>query len=920
MSKSGWRRISLEFLQLLLALVLFFALATLMLNSYIEVNSIDGNKTYKIFPADQGQDFEDSEVYRDLFQSAVSDITQLVALKGYLETDGALDPAKKIDVLAYAQRISANNGGTETAVFELDDLIKWSKHGVDYQNYQMTVHEFVNYFGYVIYPENFTLDEYDQLMFDGFYRVGSETLDTGELYLDSLGEPILGKEPAYYGKTQREVSVVYEKMQDSGISEREFENMIFAYIMSRDLKGITLLNNDEVSAKLRISFLNERYHAYNASTDLVHSCDNWVDYLLLQDNIIKTIESIGESYTRYQLSIKSYQANNSNVKYMVRVMTEEGMKTYTNIPDLEEASDETVTEMISEYQRYLIYYPDNLVFTGNTIMSEDEIYNIIQLYDYKYPDTAHIWIGVDTGYSVVGDAFYNANLLYTSVVPYIWQIMAVLIVVFLLWLGIGIFLTITCGVTTDEEGNKKYYLNYFDHSNTEILLVLSALFVLGVIWGYHQLVNIAETASFSIAEFAGMRMSRVYQYAAFLLYGIYINIGIGIIWFSFVRRWKSKTIWKGSICRIIGKGLGKVGEFLFSHSNAVVRVLIPYNLYIFLNILGIVGLYRFREERWKDLAVLILCVLFNVIIGVFLCKRAAERNRIVEGINRIRAGEVDYTIDTEAMHGENRDLAHAVNNIGDGIRTAVKTNMKDEQMKADLITNVSHDIKTPLTSIINYVDLLRRLNINEEPAKGYIKILDNKARRLKQLTDDLVEASKISSGNIELKREKINLTELVNQGVGELSDKLEEHGLTVVFEARNAYYIYADSRRMWRIVENLMNNVCKYAMENTRVYIDIERENGKIHTSIKNISRQQMNIKPEELTERFIRGDSARSTEGSGLGLFIADNLTKAQDGDFKIYLDGDLFKVTFSFDEYVAPKVAASREEDSLPIEINVK
>ena len=221
-------------------------------------------------------------------------------------------------------------------------------------------------------------------------------------------------------------------------------------------------------------------------------------------------------------------------------------------------------------------------------------------------------------------------------------------------------------------------------------------------------------------------------------------------------------------------------------------------------------------------------------------------------------------------------------------------------MKTDLITNVSHDIKTPLTSIINYIDLLKHLEIKEEPAKGYIDILDNKAHRLKQLTDDLVEASKISSGNITLNMEKINLTELVNQGIGEFSDKLEDSELEVVFTGtEKPAYIYADSRHMWRVLENLLNNICKYALTGTRVYIEIQNEEEIVSLSVKNISRQQMNISPDELTERFIRGDSARSTEGSGLGLSIAKNLIRAQKGEFNIYLDGDLFKVVLKFAGY---------------------
>lgn len=300
------------------------------------------------------------------------------------------------------------------------------------------------------------------------------------------------------------------------------------------------------------------------------------------------------------------------------------------------------------------------------------------------------------------------------------------------------------------------------------------------------------------------------------------------------------------------------------------------------------------------LAVLVGIVIFNGLVGVLIFRRNGEQYEIVDGINRIRDGEVDYKLDTGSLHGANRELADAVNNIGEGIGKAVEKSMRDEQMKTDLITNVSHDIKTPLTSIINYVDLLKRMEIREEPAKRYIDILDGKAQRLKLLTDDLVEASKISSGNIELDMEKLNLTELLNQGIGEFSERMEEHGLQIVFEEDGSpAYIYADSRRMWRVVENLLNNICKYSLEGTRVYIDLAMDERKVLASLKNISKQQMNISSEELTERFMRGDSARSTEGSGLGLFIAKSLTQAQGGEFTIHLDGDLFKVTLEFPSY---------------------
>ena len=254
------------------------------------------------------------------------------------------------------------------------------------------------------------------------------------------------------------------------------------------------------------------------------------------------------------------------------------------------------------------------------------------------------------------------------------------------------------------------------------------------------------------------------------------------------------------------------------------------------------------------------------------------------------------------MHGDNKHLSEAVNSIGEGLKTAVETSMKDERLKADLITNVSHDIKTPLTSIINYVNLLKRENIETQPVKGYIDILENKSQRLKQLTEDLLEASKISSGNITLHMEKINLVELIYQAIGEFSEKFEEKNLSIVDNiTQEAVYIEADSRRIWRVIENLFNNIYKYALVGTRVYLDLIQYplERRLVLSIKNISSQPLNIKAEELTERFIRGDVSRNTEGSGLGLSIAKNLIELQHGKFQIYLDGDLFKITLEFSFY---------------------
>jgi signal transduction histidine kinase len=294
---------------------------------------------------------------------------------------------------------------------------------------------------------------------------------------------------------------------------------------------------------------------------------------------------------------------------------------------------------------------------------------------------------------------------------------------------------------------------------------------------------------------------------------------------------------------------------------------------------------------------LFLWFVFAAGIGIWLLIDAVERQTILEGIKKITDGELEYKIRSDKLKGSNKVLAEAINNIGEGLLNAVDESVRNERLKTDLITNVSHDIKTPLTSIINYVDLLKRENMENEKVKGYIDILDQKSQRLKNLTEDLVEASKISSGNIKLEINKINFVELINQTEGEFSEKFAAKGLQVIKTLPNeSVTIEADGRRIWRVIENLYNNVAKYAMENTRVYMDLKVQDRKVEYSIKNISEHPLNINADELTERFIRGDVSRSTEGSGLGLSIAKNLTTLQNGTFEIYLDGDLFKVTITF------------------------
>jgi signal transduction histidine kinase len=281
----------------------------------------------------------------------------------------------------------------------------------------------------------------------------------------------------------------------------------------------------------------------------------------------------------------------------------------------------------------------------------------------------------------------------------------------------------------------------------------------------------------------------------------------------------------------------------------------------------------------------------NVSAIYYLLKILKNFSDVKEGAERIRAGETNYVIPEQGF-SELRQLSETINRIGDGLKNAVGSQVKAERMKTELITNVSHDLKTPLTSIITYVDLLKNEGLDSENADKYLKIIDAKSQRLKALTEDLFEAAKATSGSIKVNAEKLDVVSLLSQGLGELSDKIEASGL--IFRTglpADKLFVMADGKLLWRVIENLISNVLKYALPGSRVYIDVGENSTHVTLNIKNISAYELNVAAEELMERFKRGDESRHSEGSGLGLSIARSLTELQGGEFHIEIDGDLFK-----------------------------
>lgn len=332
-------------------------------------------------------------------------------------------------------------------------------------------------------------------------------------------------------------------------------------------------------------------------------------------------------------------------------------------------------------------------------------------------------------------------------------------------------------------------------------------------------------------------------------------------------------------------------EMVRNHIPLVVRALLILGVLSFAEFLVIIICW------WDMDAYMLFFIPAKIVEILIVILVAVQMQKLQEGSKRIASGDLSEPIDTSKMFWEFKRHGENINKVSDGIALAVEDRMKSERFKTELITNVSHDIKTPLTSIINYVDLIKKEEITDETLKEYIDVLDRQSARLKKLIEDLMEASKASTGNLAVNLEDCDVEVLLTQLIGEFEEKLSANQLEVVVQKpEHPVIVSADGRHMWRVFDNLLNNACKYSLSGTRVYISLTEVEHTVTIVFKNISKAALNIESDELMERFVRGDSSRNTEGSGLGLSIAQSLTELMSGTMKLEIDGDLFKVTLTF------------------------
>ena len=822
------------------------------------------------------QPFEESQEFNYMVENYMDDVLTQIRLENLFETDGMMNRNKEIDVMEYSKNDTANGENVSGIAYSLEELINW---GEDFDSAESD--NYAKNSVIVCQKPEGTYEYY--YTSDFMTRVESGVFD------------IIMQDGS-------DVDGFLQELQNGKYTSSGFYNFDIV-----DMEG-NILSTDSWNFG---SALIEKYAPQGADNllQVVNNSPRLNGKLAVNnDELAYTLGNIYSDYQNYQMGFEHLEEGNTNFTYIYanndtkKVVTNK--TSYENYAELEK----NVQNLISEKDvKYMVIYPKLKDFNSNMNVSKSDKWEKLRSYSSEKKWNSVFAVAVDTTYTIQ-DQFYQNKVAYDNNIPYFKGTTWLLVLSIILFLGATIWLTLEAGRTAEDE---ELHLNGFDHWKTEIAAVLIVLiWIVGSYIGIHfwngniyTMINDIPTylkdggTYFEYYYARGMDVSSAYMSASLYLpslsiaelaeiyfYGVFTLGCFFMGYVSLIKRIKGRNLWKNSLLRVIVRFIYKIYD---NRKKTTKTVLLLCGFFL---VQGIAVLFR---NGVTMLLVLLADVgVFYVVLNGLLLKE-----KLKKGIEEIALGNMEYQIPLQGLRGENLKLAEMINGIANGFHMAVEEAMKNERLKTDLITNVSHDIKTPLTSIINYVAILKQSDIADPKIQGYLDILEAKAQRLKTLTEDVVEASKVSSGNISLEYMDVDLVEMIQQTEGEMAEKFEARNLKMIVNLpAEPAVVHVDGRRMWRVLENIFGNAAKYAMPGTRVYADLKLEEDTVDLSLKNVSEHQLNISADELTERFIRGDLSRSSEGSGLGLSIAQSLTTMQGGTFNLYLDGDLFRVNIRF------------------------
>lgn len=822
------------------------------------------------------QPFEESQEFNYMVENYMDDVLTQIRLENLFETDGMMNRNKEIDVMEYSKNDTANGENVSGIAYSLEELINWgedfdSAESDNYAKNSVIVCQKPEGTYEYYYTSDF-MTRVESGVFDIIMQDGSDV----DGFLQELQNGKYTSSGFYnFDIVDMEGNILYTDCWNFGSA------LIEKYAPQGAENLLQVVNNSpRLNGKLSVIY----------------------------DDLAYTLGNIYSDYQNYQMGFEHLEEGNTNFTYIYanndtkKVVTNK--TSYENYAELEK----NVQNLISEKDvKYMVIYPKLKDFNSNMNVSKSDKWEKLRSYSSEKKWNSVFAVAVDTTYTIQ-DQFYQNKVAYDNNIPYFKGTTWLLVLSIILFLGATIWLTLEAGRTAEDE---ELHLNGFDHWKTEIAAVLIVLiWIVGSYIGIHfwngniyTMINDIPTylkdggTYFEYYYARGMDVSSAYMSASLYLpslsiaelaeiyfYGVFTLGCFFMGYVSLIKRIKGRNLWKNSLLRVIVRFIYKIYD---NRKKTTKTVLLLCGFFL---VQGIAVLFR---NGVTMLLVLLADVgVFYVVLNGLLLKE-----KLKKGIEEIALGNMEYQIPLQGLRGENLKLAEMINGIANGFHMAVEEAMKNERLKTDLITNVSHDIKTPLTSIINYVAILKQSDIADPKIQGYLDILEAKAQRLKTLTEDVVEASKVSSGNISLEYMDVDLVEMIQQTEGEMAEKFEARNLKMIVNLpAEPAVVHVDGRRMWRVLENIFGNAAKYAMPGTRVYADLKLEEDTVDLSLKNVSEHQLNISADELTERFIRGDLSRSSEGNGLGLSITQSLTTMQGGTFNLYLDGDLFRVNIRF------------------------